>query len=40
MKATKTTQWYVFYTIYEDEQGNVSYLVRYLNNNHMIAQYL
>jgi len=38
-KKNKTTQWYVFFTIYE-HQGEIIYLVRYISNNHVIAQHL
>jgi len=38
-KKNKTTQWYVFFNVYE-EQGELIYLVRYISNNHVIAQYL
>ncbi len=36
-KKNKHTQWYVFFNIYVD---NEVYLVRYMSNNHMIAQLL
>lgn len=40
-KKNKTTQWYVFFTIYIDmEKGEQIYLIRYISNNHVIAQYL
>ena len=35
----KTTKWYVFFNLYEDNGGFI-YLVRYISNNHVIAQYL
>jgi len=38
-KKSKTTQWYVFFNLYED-RGELTYLVRYVSNNHIIAQYL
>lgn len=38
-RTSKHTQWYVFFNIYEDK-GELIYLVRYISNNHMIAQYL
>lgn len=36
---SKATQWYVFFTKYQ-ENGEIIYLVRYISNNHVIAQYL
>ena len=38
-KKNKTTQWYVFFNLYE-ENGEQMYLVRYISNNHVISQYL
>jgi hypothetical protein len=38
-KKNKNTQWYAFFTIYA-ENGETIYLVRYINNNHMIAHLL
>lgn len=35
----ETTQWYVFFTKYQDN-GETIYLVRYISNNHVIAKYL
>ena len=39
-KKNKNTQWYVFFTIYEDYSGDLVYLIRYISNNHLIAKYL
>ena len=40
-KKSKRTSWYIFFNTYEDEQtGEDIYLVRYIGNNHTIAQYL
>jgi len=40
-KKNKRTSWYAFFTIYEDEEtGEDIFLVRYIGNNHTIAQYL
>jgi hypothetical protein len=40
-RKNKQTQWYVFFTIYESEgKEDIIYLVRYISNNHVIAQYL
>lgn len=33
------TQWYVFYTQYDDN-GQTVYLVRYIGTNHTVAQHL
>ena len=38
-KKNKHTTWYVFFKTYE-ENGKIFYLVRYIANNHAIAQYL
>lgn len=38
-RKSKATQWYVFFTKYQ-ESGETVYLVRYISNNHVIAQYL
>jgi hypothetical protein len=38
-RKNQNTQWYVFFTIYK-ENGEQIYLVKYLNNNHVIAQYM
>jgi hypothetical protein len=38
-QKNKTTQWYVFYTKYQ-KNNEIIYLVRYINNNHMIAHLL
>lgn len=35
----RNTQWYVFFNKYK-MNGEVIYLVRYISNNHVIAQYL
>ena len=35
----KHTTWYVFFEKYEDH-GEIIYLIRYIANNHTIAQYL
>jgi hypothetical protein len=39
VRKSKHTQWYVFFTIYK-EYGETIYLVRYIANNHTVAQYL
>jgi hypothetical protein len=38
-KKNKRTAWYAFFDTYE-ETDEIFYLVRYINNNHMIAQHL
>ena len=38
-KKNKRTTWYVFFEIYEDT-GEIVYLIRYIANNHTVAQYL
>ena len=38
-KKNKHTTWYAFFKTYE-ENGQTFYLVRYIANNHVIAQYL
>jgi len=38
-KVNRNTTWYAFFTKYLVD-GETVYLVRYINNNHMIAQYL
>jgi len=38
-KKSRYTTWYVFFKTYE-ENGKTIYLVRYIANNHTIAQYL
>ena len=38
-RKNKNTQWYVFFTLYDDN-GELIHLVRYISNNHMIAQLL
>jgi hypothetical protein len=38
-RKSKNTIWYVFFEIYK-EHGEIIYLVRYIANNHVIAQFL
>jgi len=38
-KKNKRTEWYVFFNVYQDKEAQV-YLVRYISNNHVIAQLL
>ena len=35
----RSTQWYVFFNVYQ-ENGDTIFLVRYISNNHMIAQFI
>ncbi|MDR1203237.1 MAG: hypothetical protein LBL58_16630 [Tannerellaceae bacterium] len=35
----KVTQWYVVFNVYQDNEETIL-LVRYITNNHMIAQFL
>lgn len=38
-RKNRNTQWYVFFNKYQDK-GEIIYVVRYISNNHVIAQYL
>jgi hypothetical protein len=38
-RKSKHTQWYVFFTTYKENE-EIIYLIRYIGNNHVIAQYL
>lgn len=38
-RKSKHTTWYAFFTKYEDN-GEIIYLIRYISNNHVVAQYL
>ena len=38
-RKNKGTQWYVFFNLYRRGE-EIIYLIRYINNNHFIAQYL
>jgi len=39
IKKNKNTHWYVFFEITQSN-GETIYKVRYISNNHVIAQYL
>ena len=40
-RKNRRTQWYVFFTIHEDRNTDTrTFLIRYVSNNHMVAQYL
>ena len=36
-RKSKHTQWYVFFNIYE-KNGELTYVVRYISNNHVVAK--
>lgn len=38
-RKNKATQWYVFFNVYQKDE-EIIFLIRYISNNHMIAQYL
>jgi hypothetical protein len=38
-RKNKQTQWYVFFSIYKN-QREIVYVIRYISNNHVSAQYL
>jgi hypothetical protein len=38
-RKNKHTTWYVFFKMYR-ENGKIFYMVRYITNNHVAAQYL
>ena len=38
-RSNKSTQWYVFFSKYKKEK-EIVYLIRYISNNHVMAQYL
>lgn len=38
-RKSKGTQWYVFFNVYE-RRGEAVFLIRYIGNNHVLAQYL
>ncbi len=40
-RKNRETIWYVFFTVHYDEENDTEiYLIRYISNNHVIAQYL
>lgn len=40
-RKNRDTTWYVFYTIHYDEELDfTTFLIRYISNNHVIAQHL
>lgn len=38
-RKNKATQWYVFFNIYQKD-NEMTFVIRYISNNHVIAQYL
>lgn len=38
-KKNSTTQWYVFFNIYQ-EKDEITFLVRYISNNHITSKFL
>jgi hypothetical protein len=38
-RKNRNTVWYAFFTKHQ-ENGKITYLVRYISNNHLIARYL
>ena len=38
-RKNNTTQWYVFYNIYQ-QRGEMIFAIRYISNNHLIAHFL
>lgn len=40
-RKNRETIWYVFFTVHYDEENDTEiHLIRYISNNHVIAQYL
>lgn len=38
-RKSNRTQWYVFFNVYKDKSETI-FLVRYISNNHVVAQFL
>lgn len=38
-RKNRSTQWYVFFNLYR-QGGETVFLIRYIGNNHVLAQYL
>ena len=38
-RKNKATQWYVFFNVYQKD-GEMIFIIRYISNNHVTAQYL
>lgn len=38
-RKNKTTLWYIFFNVYQKGEEKI-FLIRYISNNHVIAQYL
>src|SRR5690606_4025388 len=39
-EKNKATQWYVFFNVYQEQNGQLVFLIRFISNNHRIAQFL
>lgn len=37
-RKNKNTQWYVFFNVYQKDE--ITFVIRYISNNHVIAKYL
>lgn len=38
-EKNKETQWYVFFNVYQEQDGQIVFLIRFVSNNHSIAQF-
>lgn len=38
-RKNKATQWYVFFNVYQKDD-KITFIIRYISNNHVTAQYL
>ena len=38
-RKNKATQWYVFFNVYQKD-GEITFTIRYISNNHVTGQYL
>ncbi len=38
-EKNKTTQWHVSFNVYQGQDGQFIFLIRYISNNHGIAQF-
>ena len=38
-QKNKATQWYVFFNVYQKD-GEITFIIRYISNNHVTAQHL
>lgn len=37
-EKNNATQWYVFFNVYQEQNGDLVFLIRFISNNHRIAQ--